>query len=252
MGFFDRFRKGKSQANPAIVQLTPLQKARADAIDWIAHCCRREIEVVVSSAADVQFQFMAIFHELEETHVSLRLPAEASGMALEPFTLLLLTYPSAEKMHAFLASVRGKAESDEHGELLLIDVPKSVHVCEAARSFRIPISDKMEFKTTITLGEDVHSPAARDLSQTGMRVEFPIGRVPEIPLGQEGMAELELEGRSASLLVRFRRRHSYGYGLYFIDSLEETVIQPTEDLREITSILERLWIQERSDEENFL
>ena len=251
MGFFDRFKK---QAAPEeeVAQLTSMQKARADASDWLAHCCRREVEALISSAAEVQFQFNATFHALQESHVSLRLPEDAGDLALEPFTLLTLTYPSAEKMHSFIAAVRGIQEDEEAGTLLLVDVPQSIHVCEAARSFRIPISDKMEFQTAIHVGEATHRPAARDLSQTGMRVEFPIGHVPEVDLGTEGTADLELEGRKVTLRSRFRRRHSYGYGLYFLDCMDETVIQPSEELRELTSILERLWIQERSEEENFL
>jgi len=252
MGFFDRFKRTEANSSTEATVLTPLQKARADAIDWLAHCCRRNVEVIVSSAAEVAFQFNATFFKLEEDIVRLRLPAEALQHALEPFTLLVLTYPLAEKMHTFTASIRGRCEDDEEGALLLIDVPNSIHVCEAARSFRIPISETMEFETLLSLDEDTHRPAARDLSQTGMRIEFPIGHVPEIALGTEGSVHLKLEGREATLRICFRRRHSYGYGLYFLDCMDETVIRPSEELRDLTAVLERLWIQERSDEENFL
>jgi len=135
---------------------------------------------------------------------------------------------------------------DSAGLSELLDFLRSVRVTRfnRRRGFRVPIVTD-DFK--VRLGGDLaHVDAKpRDVSLSGIFLEFPPGTVPQLEMGDDVEVSVGLSKFASTMQGIVRRRTDAGLGIEFSHAADTESPTPPADFSRIVMRLEREWLSDR-------
>ncbi|MCG8470067.1 MAG: PilZ domain-containing protein [Gemmatimonadetes bacterium] len=137
---------------------------------------------------------------------------------------------------------------DSDGLSELLDFLRSVRVTRfnRRRGFHVPIVVD-DFK--VRLGGDLSHLDARprDVSLSGIFLEFPPGATPQLEVGDEVEVSVALASYASTMNGIVRRRTEDGLGIEFSHAADTRAPTPPSDLSRIVMRLEREWLSARLD-----
>lgn len=148
---------------------------------------------------------------------------------------------------AFSAKVLGyQSNRPPSFSSLTLELPSKIIDMERRMSHRIPIAETMVPSVRLYTTENRRlRPKPKDLSLTGIMIEFDPADNPDLPPETEVGLELRLDNDSVRLKSIIRHRDGNNYFLFFTDVITEYGINAPEPLRKIVESLERAWFEER-------
>jgi hypothetical protein len=148
---------------------------------------------------------------------------------------------------AFSAKVLGyQSNTPPSFSSLTLELPGKIIDMERRMSHRIPIGEKRAPSVRLYTTENRSlRPKPKDLSLTGMMIEFDPADNPDLPPETEVGLELSFNNYAVRLQSVIKNRDGNDYFLFFTDVITEHGINAPEPLRNIVESLERAWFEER-------
>ena len=116
---------------------------------------------------------------------------------------------------------------------------------EQRMGFRVPLSISSALSASITFGDKTCSVRPLNLSLTGIWAEFPEGEVYEMPIDTQIKIRLQLQDTTIVLNGVVIRRSGNQYGIFFLDSVRDNMLDPPDSFQAIFIKLESQWLRER-------
>ena len=142
-------------------------------------------------------------------------------------------------------ALRIRLDSDGIEELM--DFLRSCVINEfnQRKAFRIPVFPSCGLSATLRMFQKTWSVTPKNISLTGIFIEFPDGDTPDLNIDSEVELTVQLENKALALRGLIRRREANGYGILFPECLRKGEVYPPDSLRQMVMELQRRWIQNR-------
>lgn len=200
-------------------------------------CCRDRVNAGIT-LTDTNTLCRARFSELVDHTLTLELEDEELT-SLPPLSTCMVSYFHAGKAHLFLSMVRD-FHPETGGGRIFLRLPEQLAVSQVRWSFRVPMEGISEFSVRLRDQHGrLHSPACRDISFGGMRVEFSEFENPELERGDACDLILGYLGKEIRMRAEVRHRHGLSYGLHLPQAFEDGRFNPPDLYRWIVAALEQ-------------
>ena len=164
---------------------------------------------------------------------------------------LLISFSHYVDCYTFFAKVIEFQDNTNNSfAYLRMQLPNRIIRMERRMSYRVAIGEKVVPSVRLSMGRSrILFPKPKDLSLTGMSVEFHETEDPNLSPQTELWLELHLDEYEVLLKSIINRRDGNSYSLYFPEVLTKQGVFAPASLRKIVESLERALLQEggRSD-----
>jgi len=136
---------------------------------------------------------------------------------------------------------------DSDGIEELMDFLRSCVVNEfnQRKAFRIPVFPSSGLSARLRISQKTWSVTPKNISLTGIFVEFPYGDTPGLEKDSDVELTIQLESKALTLRGIVRRREANGYGILFPECLRDGEVYPPDSLRQMVMELQKRWIKNR-------
>jgi PilZ domain len=189
--------------------------------------------------------YQARFTNAGRESVSLELITAPARGALRPATVVSVSFRIDDRSGLFLTTVQrlDLSRPSPQPPLLVLAPPPQVSRGESRRSYRYPVFGDTNVRAKLMADNQTWVPKVLDLSLRGARVEFPLGRDPELEIGSAVTVELWLKNYAVRLAADVRRCDSRIYGLRFTEDLKEGALEDSTMLQTILRAVENRWLE---------
>jgi hypothetical protein len=199
-------------------------------------CCNYKAPAIILNTAARQ-AYRARLASLSGSSVALEVWEDIAPLLAEPRLGVSFVYRG--NSCAFFATVLEYLPSPPpQVSRLVLEIPTKIVGIDARLAQRVPIKRNSGLRVRVTT-RDGRSWAPRpiDLSLTGILIEFPAGKTPDLAVGSKIELELCLGSEVAELTGEVRRRIKHQYGLFFRKVFSKRGISPPLPLRRIVETL---------------
>ncbi len=218
-----------------------MDKPESDIADPLYESCKEKAPVTIMSSTGVlQGQFAAV--SSRDVLIDLFLGDEE--LICRPLSRCCVVFSQRNQSKVFLATVKDcfKPEASTR-PLVVLSRVSDIATGESRTAWRVPLRRNSSLSVRV-VDEDkrVWRPEAVDISLTGMLIEFPKDKAPDLEVGAWVGLELRLNEHEVKLPADVRRRDGRLYGLFFPFDLHEGEITSSNTLRQVVNELERQWL----------
>ncbi len=212
----------------------------SDTAATLKECCENHVSAMIATP-EVQAGIPVRFAYLGRDTITFDL-VSSTDASFKASTMCAVTSFLGKSVCSFLTTVRkhSQGEGDQPSQLIL-DLPSNMAVIDLRGAVRIPIVKDSGLEVQMVLDEySTETPTALDLSQTGMLVEFPADRCPDLSEGDLVRVGIALHESTAEYMVEVRHRTGGKYGLMFTDAdAGIDMFEQGELLEEILDVIKR-------------
>lgn len=160
---------------------------------------------------------------------------------------LFVSFSHSDKFYAFIARVlEYQNNPPQPSSYLILQLPSQIIGMERRMSYRVAIGEKVVPLVRLSTGESrILLPKPKDLSLTGILVEFDEVEDPDLLPQAELWLELILDDDAVLLKSVIKRREGHRYSLFFPEVLTKHGVYAPPPLRKIVKSLESNLLQER-------
>lgn len=214
-------------------------------ISVLHECCSSMAPaLILDPTSDVAWH--AHFESISLESVTLRL-LEMISCSFETSNLFVSFSHRGNCCTFFAKVLEYQSNSPKSFSSLSLELPHQIIIMERRMSYRVPIGKKTVPSVRLLIGESqIFHPKPKDLSLTGISVEFHETEDPDLPLQTELWLELRLDDHEALLKSTIKRRKGHRYSLFFPEVLTDQGIHAPQSLRIIVESLEHAMILEKS------
>ena len=156
-----------------------------------------------------------------------------------------VAFNAQDRLHLFLGCVAKWHEVSRSGSCpkLALAIRSEIVAAERRRGLRVPVLKDSDLHVEVRTDDGQTWPAkAINLSVTGVLVEFPAGRGPELALGETVRVGLTLDNSTIELAAAVKHRGHGPVGLFFHDTVVRETLRPPPALATMVQSLERQWL----------
>ena len=145
--------------------------------------------------------------------------------------------------HSHNDALRTRLDHDGIKERMDFFRSSTINESNQRKSFRIPVLPSSGLSARLRISQKTWSVTPKNISLTGIFVEFPHGDTPGLEKDSDVDLTIQLNSKAVTLRGVVRRRKANGYGILFPECLRDKEVCPPESFRNMVMELQRRWLQ---------
>ena len=216
----------------------------SETISVLYECCSNMAPVLILDPKS-SLGWHARFESLASESVTFRL-FEPASHSFENSNLLVSFSHYGNCCSFFSAFLEYQCNESRSFHRLTLQLPRQIIVMERRLSYRVPIGNTVVPSVRLSTAKGgTFFPKPKDLSLTGISVEFDETKDPDLSPSVELWLELHLDNHAVLLKSEIKRRDGRRYSLFFPEVITEHGVCAPMPLRKIVQSLESALLQER-------
>lgn len=216
-----------------------------DAPKILAECCEQGT-LCRFQLVHCEFSESATFCSTHDDWTELAMASTKGDEPIQLHSISCVSFSYGNSYCAFLGCLID-VRRPEPGELrIVVTTPSSLTVTNLRQSFRIPVIDQAGLETTIRTSEQKEFfVSARDISESGLEIEFAPETEHRLCVGASIIVKLKYRGEIVQRVAQVRRLFGDRCGIFFGNPTDEETRRQAAAMRGIALSLQQFWLRNR-------